>query len=517
MLPIALRTQGRRALIVGGGYVALRKAESLTDAGMRLHVVAPNVDVRLQALVERSGSTLAQRAYETSDLEDADLAIAATDDASVNARVVADARAARVPVCDALEPERGDFAMQATVRIGDLTFSVDSGRSSPAFAGRIAREIAERFGPAYDAAARTIALMRTYVFSVARRDERAHVMRALSELPIESLAQMNPVQAEHEAETTILRLRGTELGSPSTVVCASRESALAMTQARIVAARLAERGIATTILGITTAGDRVVDRPVAALGNESVWIKELEIALRERRADYAVHSCKDLPGVIPEDMHLAAFSEREDPRDAFCSERYASFDALPSGAIVGTSSMRRRAQLQALRPDLRYENIRGNVDTRLRKLREGTYDAVVLAMAGLLRLRLRATHTVPFSEEEVVPAVAQGALAVEVRAEDARLASELRAAINDTVTERCVGAERAALRALRAGCDAPLGIHAKLDGTRMRIEGAYVLSDPFVLLHERLEGEIATQDDAEVLGERLAEQLAERIGATATK
>jgi hydroxymethylbilane synthase len=517
MLPIALRTEGRRALIVGGGNVALRKAESLIDAGMRLHVVSPQVEHRLRALIERSGGLLAERTYVATDLAGIDLAVAATDDASVNERVVSDARIARVPVCDALDPERGDFSMQATVRIGDLTFSIDSGASSPAFARRIAREIADRFGPAYDAAARTIARMRSYVFTVAHRNERSHVMRSLSELPIESLARMNPAEAEHEAEAAILRLRGTAAAPTSTVVCASRESALAMAQARIVAARLAEHGIATTMLGITTAGDRFVDRPIAALGSENVWIKELEIALRERRADYAVHSCKDLPGVIPPDMRLAAFSQREDPRDAFCSERFTSFDALPSGAVVGTSSMRRRTQLEALRPDLRYENIRGNVDTRLRKLREGTYDAIVLAMAGLLRLRQRATYTVPFAENTVVPAVAQGALAVEVRADDERLAAQLRAAINDTVTERCVGAERAALRALRAGCDAPLGIHAKLDGRRMRIDGAYVLSDPLVLLRERVEAEIRTQEDAEALGERLAEQLAERIGATATK
>jgi hydroxymethylbilane synthase len=517
MLPIALRTEGRRALIVGGGHVALRKAESFIDAGMRLHVVAHCIDPALRALLERSGGTAAERSYEPGDLDGADLVIAATEDAAVNGRVVEDARSAKLPVCDALDPERGDFTMQAVVRVGGITFSVDSGRSSPAFARRLAREIAERFGPAYDAAARTIARMRTYVFTVAERDERGHVMRALSQLPIESLAQMNPAEAEHEAECTIARLRGTTAATTSTVICASRESALAMTQARMVAARLAERGIATTMLGITTAGDRVLDRPVSAIGGENVWIKELEIALRERRADYAVHSCKDLPGVIAADMRLAAFSERADPRDAFCSERFPSFDALPSGAIVGTSSMRRRSQLQALRPDLRYENIRGNVDTRLRKLREGKYDAIVLALAGLTRLRQHATYTVPFSEDQLVPAVAQGALAVEVRADDERLANELRAAVNDRATERCVGAERAALRALRAGCDAPLGIHAKLDGDRMRVEGVYVLLDPFQVLRERVEGDVTTQAGAEALGERLAERLAERIGAAAAK
>jgi hydroxymethylbilane synthase len=303
----------------------------------------------------------------------------------------------------------------------------------------------------------------------------------------------------------------------TTVVCASRESTLALTQARTIAARLAERGIATTILGLTTSGDRFLNGPVSALGTQNVWVKELELALRERRADYAVHSCKDLPGMLSPDMRIAAFSQREDPRDAYCSERFAGFAQLPSGAVVGTSSARRRALLQVLRPDLRYESIRGNVDTRLRKLREGAYDAIVLAMAGLVRLRQRATHTIPFSVEQLVPAVAQGALAVEVHSESVHLASELRHAVNHDSTELCVSAERAALRALRAGCDAPLGIHARISGTHMQIDGAYASFDPFVVLREQAQGSVNSVAGAESLGERLASVIVERMGTATPK
>lgn len=514
MLPIALRPDGRRAVIVGGGNVALRKAETLLAAGLQLHVVAPIIDLRLRTLLEHVGGTYVERAYEHADLTDAQVVIAATSDLAVNARVVADARAARVLSCDATQPDRGDFTMLATARIGDLTFAVDSGRSSPAFSRRIVREIAERFGPRYDAAARTLARMRTYVRAIVPEEQRADVLRALAQLPIDDLGKMNAMDAEHEVESTIARLRS-QAAPPRTqsVVCASRASALAMTQTRMVAARLAEYGMATTILNITTTGDRVQDRPLAQIGTVNVFVKELELALRDGRADYAVHSCKDLPGVLESDMRIAAISRREDPRDAFCSERYPSFDALPAGAVVGTSSLRRRAQLQHLRPDLRYEDIRGNVDTRLRKLRDGAYDAIVLAMAGLNRLQMQATHTLAFGVNDLVPAVAQGALAIETRLADGELATRLREALNDERTEIAVVCERAALRALRAGCNAPLGIHARIDGDELVVDGSYAVLDQNTMVRETLRAPLDSLEQAEVLGETLAARLAAQVAA----
>jgi hydroxymethylbilane synthase len=512
MLPISLRCEGRRALVAGGGNVALRKAESLLAAGMTITVVAPRIDARLAALVQQSGGACFERAYETRDLKGALLAIAATNDPTVNATIVNDAKTARILVNDAIEPERGTFAMQAVVRVGDLTFGIDSGASSPAFSKRLARELGERFGPEYDAAARVVARMRTYLrTALDDRAVRAAAMRELSEFPIGELATMNAGQAEHEVEAIVERLRANDRHqSTGAVVCATRGSALAMTQTRTVAARLALHGLATTLLNVTTMGDRVQDKPIAAIGT-NVWVKELEIALREHRADYAVHSCKDLPGELETDMQLAAISAREDARDVFCSEQYAAFDALPSGAIVGTSSLRRRAFLQALRPDLSYEELRGNVDTRLRKLRDGGYDAIVLAAAGLHRLGIRATHTVPFEIEDVVPAVGQGALAIETRTEDLTLARRLRDAVNDTESELCVSAERAALRTLRAGCNAPLGIHATLSDGTLRITSAYAQVEASILLREKIEARVDSIAEAEALGTLLAKRLAARM------
>ena len=505
MLPIALRPDGRRAVIVGGGGVALRKAESLVAAGFPVFVVAPVIDGRLSDLLARRGGECAERAYESSDVAGAGLVVAATGDDAVNARVVEDARAAGILVCDATDGERGNCTMPAAARIGELTIAVDTGGAAPAFSKRVLEEIGATLDADYGRALETLARMRTYAKTALSPQQRRAALIALSAMPIAELAAMNPAQAEHEVEAAVARLRGDTTRATSTLRCASRASALAMTQTRWVASKLAERGVATTILPVTTAGDRDRERPIESLG-VNVFVKELEIALRERRADYAVHSCKDLPSQLPADMTIAAISARQDPRDGFCSERYERFADLPPGAIVGTSSPRRRAALALLRPDLDYREMRGNVDTRLRKLQEGRYDAIVLAMAGLKRLGAGATHTVAFSVEDVVPAVGQGALAIETLANDAPIARTLRDAVNDVTAELCIGCERAALRALRAGCSVPLGVHASLDGDIMTVRGFFGGADaePRRAL---LRDAVRSMREADSLGSRLADAL----------
>ena len=491
MLPISLRSNGRRAVIVGGGNVAARKAESLADAGFPISVVAERISDSLRDLARATGGTCTQRRYQRSDLAGAALVIAATNDAEVNARVVDDARAQGALVCDVGMAERGDFTIPASIRLGDLTVSADSGGGSPAFSRRIVRELAEHLGPQYGDALGVLQRMRAHVKENYPRDEGAVILRALAQLPVRELAAM----------------------PESTVVCATRRSPLAMIQSRAVAARLAERGIATTMLGITTGGDRAQERPIDQLGAANVFVNELESALRERRADYAVHSCKDLPSTLPGDMQLAAISRREDARDAFCSERYPKFEELPAGAVVGTSSPRRRAQLAAVRADLRYETLRGNVGTRLRKLREGSYDAIVLAMAGLIRLQERAAYVVPFEVDRLVPAVGQGALAVETLAGNDSLAELLRSATDDPATRLCVVCERAALRAMHAGCSAPIGIHARLFGEQLVVDAA-VETQPGTIVRHRLEARVATPTEAETLGVRLAAELSARTPAS---
>ncbi len=523
--PIALDLRDRLVVAIGGGAVAERKVRGLLGTGARVRVVAPEVTAELEALAERGAIALARRRFEAGDCAGATLVYAATSDAAANAAIVRAARDAGALANDASENGGSDFATPVVARRGPLAFAIDTGGLSPSFAIRLRDEVEARFDERYARAALALGRIRTYVTTVVPAGLRAETMRSFAARPIDELAALDPVRAEHEVEEFVeLRLHPEEHPPQASVVCATRASALAMWQTRHVMGLLARAGLPSTVLQISTKGDRVQDRSLAALGTDSIFVKELEFALRERRADYAVHSCKDLPSVLPDDMTLAAFGAREDPRDAFCSERYASIAALPPGARVGTSSPRRRAQLQALRPDLTFEIIRGNVDTRLRKLREGEYDAIVLAMAGLRRLGLGATHTVAIDPELVVPAVAQGALAIETRGDDAALARRIAFAANDPATELAVRAERAFLRAIRGGCQAPVGAHARREGGELVLLAAIAAVDgsrvvrgdvraPLATALETGPLDRATVEAAERLGDALAHRLLAEGGA----
>ncbi|MBN8489094.1 MAG: hydroxymethylbilane synthase, partial [Burkholderiales bacterium] len=259
---------------------------------------------------------------------------------------------------------------------------------------------------------------------------------------------------------------------PDTVVIATRESRLALWQAEHVRDRLAaELSLKAELLGMTTRGDQILDRSLSKVGGKGLFVKELETALEDGRARLAVHSLKDVPMDLPDGFVLAAILEREDPRDAFVSNRFEDVDALPQGACVGTSSLRRVVQLKAMRPDLRIEPLRGNLDTRLRKLDEGGYDAIVLAAAGLKRLGLGARIRAVFDEQRMIPAAGQGALGLEVREDDAVLRGALQAFVH-TPTWLATHAERAVSRALGGSCSVPLAAHAVVTADQMQLDVA---------------------------------------------
>jgi hydroxymethylbilane synthase len=512
---IALALAGRQAVVVGGGAVAERKVRGLLGAGADVTVVAPDATPAIRDLAASGRLALTARAFCEADLDGAMLAFAATDESRVNADVVSAARARGILVDDTSDAARGDFSTPAVHRSGPLTISVDSAGSSPSFARRVRDEIAVRFDERYARATETLRRMRAYARDAVDEARRPAVLRRLAERNLDELASMNPSAAEDAVDAVLQPCGGTfDRSGPlgPELICASRGSALALKQARHVMARLAEHGIPSTIATISTRGDELRDRSLASLGGDGVFVKELERALRERRADYAVHSCKDLPSELPADMRIAAIGTREDPRDAFCSERFASFEDLPPGAIVGTSSPRRRALLLSARPDLRFEELRGNVDTRLRKLRDGHYDAIVLAMAGLVRLGLRATHTRPFDAHVVVPAVGQGALAIECRADDESLASRLGVAFNDRASSLAIAAERGFLRKLRAGCAVPVGALATHSDETLAIFGAIASADGSCVIRDGRTATIADAAAAEALGEALAGELLDAGG-----
>lgn len=287
----------------------------------------------------------------------------------------------------------------------------------------------------------------------------------------------------------------------STVVIGSRGSQLALWQSRWVAARLAELGIGTRIEIIRTTGDKITDVALSKVGAKGLFTKELEEALIAREVDLAVHSLKDMPTELPEGLTLAAVPEREDPRDAIVGAKLAD---LPSGARVGTSSLRRAAQLRAVRPDLTVESIRGNLDTRLRKLDEGQFDAIVLAAAGLRRLGWAARISELLDPSVMCPAVGQGALAIETR-NGGDSAAALCAKLNHETTARCVEAERAVLRALGGGCQVPIGAHATIGAEQMMTLQAVVAApDGGQVIAHHLSG---AANDAQALGAAMAEHL----------
>ena len=278
-----------------------------------------------------------------------------------------------------------------------------------------------------------------------------------------------------------------------------------MWQAEHVRARLAQLYPQTRveILGMTTRGDQILDRPLAAIGGKGLFIKELEVAMQNGLADLAVHSMKDLPMDMPEGFVLGAISSREDPRDAFVSNRFASLDELPANAVIGTSSLRREAVLRARYPKLLIKSLRGNLDTRLRKLDAGDYDAIILAAAGLIRLGLAERIASVLTPEQSLPAPGQGVLGIEFPSRRTDLI-DLVAPLNDSSAAHCVRAERAFSRALGGSCQVPLAAHAMFDDGQLWLRGFIATPDGRQMLTGELRGPPA---DDEAIGCRLAQLL----------
>jgi hydroxymethylbilane synthase len=302
----------------------------------------------------------------------------------------------------------------------------------------------------------------------------------------------------------------------SSIVIATRESRLALWQAHYVQSLLQARDHTVKLLGMTTQGDQILDRALSKVGGKGLFVKELEWALEEGRADIAVHSLKDVPMDLHPGFVLACVLKREDPRDALVSPRYATLEALPPGAVVGTSSLRRVVLLRAQRPDLRIQALRGNLDTRLRKLDEGQYDAIVLAAAGLKRLGLGARIRQIFTPEQMLPAAGQGALGIEVRADRTDLLESL-APLASRADTLATAAERAVSRAMGGSCSMPLAAHARWQTAqsaasqsgdaagKLRIDAAWgVVESTAPLVRVQAESTVADEAAAAALGEHAA-------------
>ena len=302
--------------------------------------------------------------------------------------------------------------------------------------------------------------------------------------------------------------------SPTPLRIGTRGSALALWQTERVRSLLATAGQETLRVDIKTTGDLVPDVPLARIGSRALFTKQIDDALLERRIDLAVHSLKDLPTELPEGIVLGAVSQREDPRDALVGHGPITWASIPNGAVIATSSLRRRAQLLSHRPDLRIVDLRGNVDTRLRKLDSSPeWSAIVLAAAGLVRLGLADRIGERLSPETMLPAPGQGALAVTVRAEDAAVLALVRRAVHDATSARLVSAERGFLHALEGGCQVPVGAYAEPipgDGSMVRLHGRVLSHDGKALIEGERIAPAVGEDQARELGWVLAEELRER-------
>ena len=280
-----------------------------------------------------------------------------------------------------------------------------------------------------------------------------------------------------------------------------------MWQAEHVQALLQQMGHNVKLLGMTTQGDQILDRSLSKVGGKGLFVKELEVALEEGRADLAVHSLKDVPMDMPDGFALSCVMEREDPRDAWVSPQFARLEDLPVGAVVGTSSLRRTVLLRALRPDLRIEPLRGNLDTRLRKLDEGLYAGIVLAASGLKRLGLQARIRHIFETEQMLPAAGQGALGIETRS-DRRDVQQALAHLSHHTSWLAVAAERAVSRAMGGSCSMPLAAHATLQGEQLHLRAAW--GDPegdAHLVTAQVFGVVGSLEQAEALGLEVAQAL----------
>ncbi|MCE9685972.1 hydroxymethylbilane synthase [Shewanella sp. AS16] len=293
--------------------------------------------------------------------------------------------------------------------------------------------------------------------------------------------------------------------SSNLIRIATRKSPLAMWQAEFVKAEL-ERihsGLRVELLPMSTKGDVILDTPLAKVGGKGLFVKELEVAMLEHEADIAVHSMKDVPVDFPDGLGLQVICERDDPRDAFVSNRYQSLDELPEGALVGTSSLRRQCQIRAARPDLIIKDLRGNVGTRLAKLDNGDYDAIILAAAGLKRLQLESRIASFLSAEASLPANGQGAVGIECRSDDARVHALL-APLEHMETRYRVLAERAMNTRLEGGCQVPIGAYAEIEGNTLTLRGLVGSPDGKQIIRGQVTG---PKTQATHLGTALAEEL----------
>ncbi len=493
--PLLFEMNQKRVLVVGLGTVGARRAKTFAEAGALVTALARKPDKSLDA----EGITVVCADYSPDMLEGIDIAVAATNDHALNARILEDCKVRRIPVNAADDPERSDYFFPSVIRRGDLTLSVCTEGASPMTTISIVKALKAEYGPEYAERLNYLRILRDdIVATIPEESEKKAKLRALTDLSTETLQE---------------QAKAIERRNMKTIIVGSRGSKLARVQTEWLLDRLREANpdVDFELRIISTKGDRVQNKALDAIGDKGLFTKELEEALLSGDIDMAVHSMKDMPSSLPDGLTLAAPPVREDPSDVLvtCHE-INSVSELPKGAKVGTGSKRRAYQLSRMRPDLNIQGIRGNVDTRLRKLTDEGFDAIILAAAGMKRIDVYNScdyNVIPLAPDEFVCAPAQGILAVEMR-EDNDEVREILEPVVDPVAAVQMVAERKFLTSLDGDCHLPIGAYCKVDGDDICLTGLYGDEEGHKLVKNTMKGKVS---DAETIGAALAEKLKKEV------
>jgi len=504
LFPVFIKLAGRLCVVVGGGEVAARKVGALLASGARVRVIAPELCGSLRRLVESGEVEHVARDYAPGDLNGSRLAVAATDDGSVNEAVWREAERSGVLINVVDQPDLCSFYAPSVLQRGPIQIAISTEGTSPALARRLRQKLEDAVPREYGDLASLLGSLREELKEACSCSrEREERWRSTLEGEVLSLLRRGKREEARAAARRLLGLApatAAKQDALGAVRIGTRGSALALAQATAIAECLSQAGARVEMITIRTTGDRRADLKGAPMG---VFVREIEEALLRGEVDLAVHSMKDLPTGPRPGLVIAAVPEREDPSDVIITRTGEPLDKLPLGSRVATSSPRRVAQLRAHRPDLAFVPVKGNVDTRLRKLERGDFDALVLAYAGLARLGRSEVIAERLPYDICLPAPGQGALALQVREQDAELRRFVEQ-LDHEPSRLAVEAERAFLAGVGGGCSVPAGALGVTEGGHLIVKGILQTAEAGDLIRDQVEG---PTDRASELGTELAKRV----------
>ncbi|SDY77718.1 hydroxymethylbilane synthase [Tindallia californiensis] len=529
--PMMMQLNKKKCVVIGGGIVAERKVTALLESKAEVTVISPEITEKIQKSYEKGSLKWEKRGYRSGDFDKIPFAFIAVGDENVNKRCRQEANKTNTLLNIADQPDQCDFMLPAVLRQGDLLLTVCTSGKSPMLAKKIKQDLMQTYGKSYSIVLDTLGEIRQDAFlQIANQKNRQEIFRQLIYDGMVEKALTLPVQ---EVETFLMqeykelvlstKEHGSEKGSEiekrrkavKKLIIGSRGSRLALIQAKWVQEKLQEahHGLKIDIKIIKTKGDIILDRTLDKVGGKGLFVKEIQNALFDGSIDLAVHSMKDVPGESPEGLKMVAIPEREDARDVLVTADGKSWKELRDKPVIGTSSMRRQAQMKALRPDSQIVPIRGNIETRMQKMKDQHMDGILLAAAGLIRSGyFNEKYHFAFSEEAFIPAVGQGALGCEIREDDVETTGIVKV-LDDMESRRRVEAERGFLNHLEGDCHVPVGAFAWIEEKKLTILGMVAC----VETGKRLTAVASGEGSGEALGVKVAEELLEKGAASLLK